>query len=150
MSRTYILEDLKLETNNTFRFVLVALGIGFCIAGLLHVVFGLGADQMLGANVSAQSLTDAGLDSQNRFYGAAFTLYGVLLITISNNIEKYSTILRCVMGVFLFAGAVRFISVILYGWPPLMMGVLFALELLVPLLVLLGLSSFQRRFTSRT
>src|SRR5262245_2634357 len=52
----------------------------FFAAGAMHLTMGLGADALLGANVSAQTLTDAGLDSQNLFYGVSFMLYGVLLI----------------------------------------------------------------------
>ncbi|MFK8021831.1 MAG: DUF4345 domain-containing protein [Pseudomonadales bacterium] len=88
-------------------------------------------------------MTDPGLDSQNRFYGATFTLYGVLLIVISSNLNQYSTILRCLLWVFLGAGAVRFISVSLYGWPPFLISLLFALELLVPIAMLFWFSRFS-------
>lgn len=121
-----------MTSTSVFNNVLLAIGIGFIAAGTMHVVFGLGADQILGASVSTASHTDPGLDSQNRFYGAAFTLYGVLLLVIRRDVAKYETILRCLLWVFWFAGGVRFVSVALYGWPPYLMGVLFAVELILP------------------
>ena len=48
----------------------------FFLIGFGHLMFGVGADVQLGANVSAQSLADPVLDSQNRFYGVIFTVYG--------------------------------------------------------------------------
>lgn len=130
--------------NNRAVFVAVLrlMGIVIIAAGSMHIFLGLQADQMMGANVSAQSISDPGLDSQNRFYGATFTLYGVLLLVISNNLGQYSTILRCLLWVFLGAGLVRFISVSLFGWPPLFMGLLFALELVLPITLLVWFSRF--------
>lgn len=99
-------------------------------------MLGLGADLLLGVRVSAETLGSAGLDSQNRFYGAAFMLYGVLLLLIAKDLERYGPILRALLWVFWFAGAARAISVALFGWPPPLVGVLFAVELVVPPLLL--------------
>lgn len=119
-------------------------GVFFLVAGLMHVVLGLHADQLMGANVSSQSITDPGLDSQNRFYGATFTLYGVLLILTSGALRQYSLILRCMFWVVFAAGVVRFISVALYGWPPFLIGLLFAAELILPPIFLVALSSILK------
>jgi len=121
------------------------MGIVIIVAGSMHIALGLQADQMLGAAVSARSISDPGLDSQNRFYGATFTLYGVLLLVISTQLQQYATILRCLLWVFLGAGVVRFISVSLYGWPPLLIGLLFALELIVPVVLLFWFSRFSQQ-----
>ena len=51
----------------------------FLFVGGLHLILGLGADAMLGAQVPPDAMRDPALNSQNRFYGIAFTLYGVLL-----------------------------------------------------------------------
>jgi hypothetical protein len=69
----------------------------FIVAGALHVALGLGADALLGASISPQSMVDPALDSQNRFYGAAFTLYGVLLLLCATDIGKYQFVLRAVL-----------------------------------------------------
>ena len=132
-----------MKNASAFAFILKAMGVGFIVAGAMHIVFGLGADQMIGASVSAQSMTDPGLDSQNRFYGAAFTLYGVLFFVTSTNIPRYVTILRCVLWVFLGAGLVRFISIALYGWPPPIISGLLVAELVIPPVLLLWLSQVR-------
>ena len=50
----------------------------FVLVGCLHLVLGLNADLLLGANIGADVISDPVLDSQNRFYGVAFTVYGFL------------------------------------------------------------------------
>jgi hypothetical protein len=60
----------------------------FFIVGALHLTLGLQADALLGARLSAEVIADPALDSQNRFYGVSFTLYGVLLFLCSTNIPN--------------------------------------------------------------
>jgi ribosomal protein S18 acetylase RimI-like enzyme len=115
----------------------------FFAAGAMHLTMGLGADALLGANVSAQTLTDAGLDSQNRFYGVSFMLYGVLLIIVASDMQRYAVILKSTMWVLCAAGLARLIPVWLYGWPPVLIGLLLIGELTVPPLVLLWFAKLQ-------
>ena len=110
------------------------------IVGALHLVLGLGADALLGAKVSAEAMTDPALDSQNRFYAVAFTLYGVLLFLCSTDITKYATVLRCVLWVFFAAGLARFVSIALHGSPPPMIWLLLVGEVLPPPLLAWWLS----------
>jgi hypothetical protein len=112
----------------------------FFIVGALHLVLGLGADALLGARVSAEAMTDPALDSQNRFYAVAFTLYGVLLFLCSTDIPKYATVLRCVLSVFFAAGLARFVSIALHGSPPPMIWLLLVGEVLPPPLLAWWLS----------
>jgi len=112
--------------------VLKLLAPVFFIVGALHLVLGLGADALLGAKVSAEAMTDPALDSQNRFYAVAFTLYGVLLFLCSTDIPKYATVLRCVLWVFFAAGLARFVSIALHGSPPPMIWLLLVGEVLPP------------------
>lgn len=134
-----------MNATGVFVIVLKVMGAGIIGAGSMHIIFGLSADQMLGAIVSEQSLTDPVLDSQNRFYGAAFTLYGVLLFVISQNLSQYAQILRCLLWVFLGAGLVRVISVILFGWPQPFVILLMAVELVLPALLLVWFSRIVGR-----
>ncbi|MFK7915601.1 MAG: DUF4345 domain-containing protein [Pseudomonadales bacterium] len=133
-----------MNSRTAFVLVLKLMGYAFIVVGALHVVLGLQADQLLGANISAQSRADPGLDSQNRFYGAAFTLYGFLLLTIRDRLEQYSEILRCLLWVFWGAGLVRLISVAIFGWPPLLMNLLLAIELTLPLALLVWHRSLRQ------
>ena len=120
----------------------------FFIVGALHLVLGLGADALLGARVSAEAMTDPALDSQNRFYAVAFTLYGVLLFLCSTDIPKYATVLRCVLWVFFAAGLARFVSIALHGSPPPMIWLLLVGEVLPPPLLAWRLSRTSPRGVS--
>ena len=104
----------------------------FIFVGALHLVYGLGADVLLGANLPAEAVSDPVLDSQNRFYGIAFTLYGVLLFLCSTNIPKYSAVLKCVIWVFFAAGLARLVSIGIYGMPSTSILLLLASELFLP------------------
>ena len=119
----------------------------FFIVGALHLVLGLGADALLGATLPAEAMNDAALDSQNRFYATAFTLYGVLLFVCSTDIRKYATVLRCVLWVFFVAGLARFVSIARHGSPPPMIWLLLVSEVLPPPLLAWWLSrvSLERR-----
>jgi uncharacterized protein DUF4345 len=128
--------------------VLKLLAPVFFIVGALHLVLGLGADALLGAKVSAEAMTDPALDSQNRFYGVAFTLYGVLLFLCSTDIPKYATVLRCALWVFFAAGLARVVSIALHGSPPPIIWLLLVGEVLPPPLLAWWLSRTMSGLTS--
>ena len=107
----------------------------FVLVGCLHLVFGLGADVMLGANVDSITLSDPVLDSQNRFYGVAFTVYGFLLYLCASDLIKYQTVLRTLIWVFFAAGCARLVSMVTPGTPSFAMMGLLALEVLLPPIV---------------
>jgi Domain of unknown function (DUF4345) len=111
-------------------------GAAFVLAGLLHVIYGVGAELMLGTNLSAEALTNPSLDSQNRFYGAAFAVYGVLFWMCAGDMTRYAPVLRVMLVVFFFAGVARLIAVALYGLPAPAIQVLAATELIFPPLLL--------------
>ena len=104
----------------------------FLFVGGLHLILGLGADAMLGAQVPPDTMADPALNSQNRFYGIAFTLYGVLLFLCATDVPKYSTVLRCVLWVFFAAGVARLLSIATHGLPPPLILMLLVSELVAP------------------
>jgi hypothetical protein len=116
----------------------------FILVGALHLALGAGADVLLGAKLPPQALSDAALDSQNRFYGVAFTLYGVLLYLCATDLRKYATVLRCVLWVFFAAGLARLVSIATHGLPPTPVLALLASEILMPPLLHLWLSKVLR------
>lgn len=116
----------------------------FVVAGALHLVYGVGADVLLGAQLPAETLADPTLNSQNRFYGVAFTLYGILFYLCANDLAKYATVLRCVLWVFFAAGLARLVSIATHGVPPPLVLVLLATELALPPLLHLWLSRALR------
>ncbi|HTZ71853.1 MAG TPA: DUF4345 family protein, partial [Acetobacteraceae bacterium] len=75
------------------------------LVGLTHLIFGLGADVMLGAHIPPATLADPVLDSQNRFYGVAFAGYGALLWLAASDIWRHATLIR-VLAAFVFLGGV--------------------------------------------
>jgi Domain of unknown function (DUF4345) len=127
-----------------FAIFLKVLAPVFVLVGVLHLLLGLGADALLGAKVPPEALTDPGLDSQNRFYGTAFMLYGVLLWLCSTDLAKYATVLRCVLWVFFASGLARLVSIFVYGVPPPPMVVLLLSELIGPPLILWWFSRVQQ------
>lgn len=115
-----------------FALVLKLLAPVLIVVGALHLVLGVEADVLLGAKLSAEAIADPALDSQNRFYGVSFSLYGVLLFLGSTNIAKYATVLRCVLWVFFAAGVARLISIAVHGVPPVLVIALLVSELAIP------------------
>ena len=114
----------------------------FLLVGLLHLSLGVGAEVLLGANLPAAALAAPALDSQNRFYGVAFTLYGVLLYLCATDLRKYATVLRCVLWVFFAAGVARLVSIAIHGLPPPLVLALLASELALPPLLIFWLSRY--------
>jgi hypothetical protein len=112
----------------------------FVLVGALHLALGVGADVLLGAKLPTEALSDAALDSQNRFYGVAFALYGVLLYLCATDLAKYATVLRCVLWVFFAAGLARLVSVATHGVPPPLVLALLVTEIALPPMLHLWLS----------
>ena len=112
----------------------------FLLVGALHLALGVGADVMLGAKLPSAALSDAVLDSQNRFYGIAFTLYGVLFLICASDLKKYATVLRAVLWVFFAAGLARLVSIAVHGLPSMLVLVLLDTELILPPVLLVWLS----------
>ena len=127
---------------NLVRFLKIASPI-FLVVGALHLFLGAGAEVMLGAKLSADSLADPVLDSQNRFYGVAFTLYGVLLYVCATDLTKYRVIYLCVLGVFFAGGLARLVSILTHGIPSPAVLVLLFSEILVPPFLYWWLSQVQ-------
>lgn len=119
-------------------------GPGFLLVGALHLALGLGADELLGAKIPPEVKADPALDSQNRFYGVAFSLYGVLMLLCASDLPKYAAVLKCILWVFFAAGLARLVSILLYGMPPAAVTGLLLTELISPPL-LLGWFSRARR-----
>ena len=117
----------------------------FLFVGALHLIFGLGADATLGAKVPLEALADPALNSQNRFYGVAFSVYGVLLFLCATDVRKYATVLRCVLWVFFAAGVARLLSIATHDMPPPLILALLGSELLAPPIVIWWLSRVENR-----
>jgi hypothetical protein len=115
-----------------FRLVLRVGAPVFLLVAALHVALGLNADALLGVELPAEVKRNPGLDSQNRFYGAAFALYGVLLLLCAADVAKYAAVLRCVLWMLLAGGVARLVSIGIYGLPPIPVLGLLLIELVAP------------------
>ena len=104
----------------------------FVLVGGLHLALGVQADVMLGAELGVDALSDPVLDSQNRFYGVAFSAYGFLMYLCATDIPKYQSVLRVLLWVFFAAGVARIVSITLHGLPSPMVVVLLVTELVLP------------------
>ena len=111
------------------------------LAGSSHLLLGVGAEALLGAKLSADTLAEPSLNSQNRFYGTSYMLYGVLLWVCTRDMDRYALIFRILLLMTFIAGLTRIISLILHGWPSPTIIALGASELLLPPVIAL----WQRR-----
>jgi hypothetical protein len=112
----------------------------FVLVGAVHLVLGLQADVLLGADLPTIVLTDPVLDSQNRFYGVAFSAYGIILYICAMDLYRYQSILRALLWVFFAAGCARIVSMTLHGIPSQLVLLLLATELILPPVCIVWLS----------
>jgi hypothetical protein len=117
------------------------------LVGALHLVLGLNADVLLGAKLPASVIADPTLDSQNRFYGVAFMLYGVCLFIGGSDLKTYLPVVRWALWIFFAAGMSRLLSILLYGFPPplVMTLLLFEIAGTPVLLIWLARSNVERQ-----
>jgi hypothetical protein len=106
------------------------------LIGAFHVVQGPAADAALGAIVTPELLADPVLDSQARFYGAAFMGYGAALYVSLTDLARHAATFRVVGGFLVLGGLARLLSVALSGKPGPPILALIGVELgLVPLVL---------------
>ncbi len=120
--------------------VLRLVGVACVVPSLLHLVFGVGADRLLDPTLPTSLAALASLDSQNRFYGVVFALYGVLLWLGAADPGRHAPMLRWLIGLFFAGGVARLVSVALVGLPSAAVMSLGMLELVIPPLLWTALS----------
>ena len=113
----------------------------FILVGIMHLTLGPTAEVLLGAQLSSQSLLDPVLDSQNRFYGVSFALYGALFYLCAGDLQKYQAVLKLVLCFFFAGGIARIVSIFVVGVPSHLVLLLLASELLLPPLLWISLAS---------
>ncbi|MEE9381152.1 MAG: DUF4345 domain-containing protein [Hyphomonadaceae bacterium] len=102
----------------------------FFAVGLLHLALGPGADVLLGAELSGASRSDPVLDSQNRFYGVSFMLYGALFQLCADDLRKHAAVFRITCIFFLLGGLARLVSIAAVGLPSVPILALMASEII--------------------
>lgn len=115
-----------------FVFLLRLFAAIVVVVAALHLSLGLRADALLGANVTGAVATEPSLDSQNRFYGVAFALYGVVLYLCASDLRRFEPMFKAAMWVFFLGGVARLVSWASHGAPSPLVVALGASELLLP------------------
>ena len=124
---------------NAYPLTLRVLAVGIIGVSLIHVLFGVSSETFLGSSISETSLVDANLDSQNRFYGAAFSLFSVVWWIGSTDLERYKLLLTASFIVFFIAGVSRLFSLVFFGLPTNPVIMLLVIELILPPFLYVGL-----------
>jgi Domain of unknown function (DUF4345) len=115
----------------------------------LHLIFGVGADVMLGAKLAKDAVVEPSLSSQNRFYGVSYALYGVVLWLCAKDFSRYEPIFKAMMWVSLLAGAARLFAWAQHGAPSAFIIFLLLTELIFPTVLLIWLGRIKgRQFAS--
>jgi predicted branched-subunit amino acid permease len=103
----------------------------------VHLVYGVSAEAMLGAKLPQETINEPSLNSQNRFYGVSYALYGVVLWLCAKDINRFEPIFKAAMWISLAAGASRLVAWALHGAPAPLVVILLATELVFPVVLLL-------------
>ena len=123
-----------------YTHALKALAVGVFAVAFVHILLGVSAEPLLGSGISEISQADPSLDSQNRFYGAAFSLFGGLWWLSSCDVAKYQKVLKLSFLIFFLAGASRLVSIGMLGLPSIPIIALTGVELIGPPLMFLWLN----------
>ena len=124
-------------------FVLGLFALVIFLVSALHLALGVQADAMLGAIVPASAVSDPSLDSQNRFYGMAFSLYGAVFYLCSTDLKRYGPALNAALLCFFLGGLARLVSWAAHGAPAPLVILLAASELLLPPVLFFWLRSVR-------
>lgn len=111
-------------------------GVTIIAIGLLKVVLGARADQLLDASITDAAVAHPSADSQVRFYGGAFTFFGVVLWMCANDMARYEPVFQAAMVVFCAAGLARVLGAVVRGRPAVTIIGLGAIEVVIPPLLL--------------
>jgi hypothetical protein len=128
----------------TFLFVLRLFAPVLLLVAGLHLVLGVSGEVLLGSKLPAEVVSEPTLNSQNRFYGVSYALYGVLLFLCTKDIRRYEPVFKVVMWTSLLAGASRFVAWALHGAPSPFVIFLLATELVFPVLLLIWYEKVKR------
>jgi Domain of unknown function (DUF4345) len=115
-----------------FLKVLKFLAAIFVFVACLHLALGVGAEVLLGAKLGVEAIAEPTLNSQDRFYGVAFSLNAVVLYFASKDLERFEPLLKAVCLICFVGGLSRILSWALHGSPAPMVTLLGVTELVGP------------------
>jgi hypothetical protein len=92
---------------------------------LVHIGFGP-------ASIPGSVPVNAIMDSEDRFYAALFTGFGLALVWCSLALQARRTLFLALLATFFLGGVARIVSVTAVGWPSALFIFLGSLELIFP------------------
>ncbi len=107
------------------RYFLYIFGAVCSIIALTHIVIGPAA-------IPGGVVTNATMDSEDRFYATLFLGFGLAIIWCAREIEAREKPLGALLAVFFAGGIARMISLIAVGSPGPMFLFMGSLELILP------------------
>ena len=111
------------------------------LTGASDVIKGLANLESLGSTLPVDAYADPIADNIFRFFAAIWFGTGVLLILFAQDLNRYKPAMLTLMGIIVFGGIARIISIFKYGFPVDVTGAslvsagLFAELILVPILM---------------
>jgi hypothetical protein len=112
------------------QILLASFGVVAIFISLLHVA--------LGPNCIPGSVpVNATMDSEDRFYATLFLAYGLALLWCVRGIERKGVYVRLLALIFFVGGLARIISILSVGLPNAFFITMTALELVLPVVILL-------------
>lgn len=128
-----------------FQLTLRALAAALAAVSVLHLLFGLKAEVLLGIDLPSAVQASPGLSSQNRFFGTAYGIYAIILWAASTDLARYEPLLKAALFMTMIAGLARLIPWLTFGAPPAPVIFLLATEVLIPPVVALWLWRLPRQ-----
>lgn len=87
------------------------------ITGAMDIINGVAGVSAMGADIPATALGDPLLDNLFRFFAAIWLGLGLQLIFLVRDYDRYRPALLLLLGIVVFGGIARLISLAEYGFP---------------------------------
>jgi hypothetical protein len=103
-------------------------GATCCVIALVHIAYGP-------SSIPGSVPVNATMDSEDRFYATLFLGFGAALIWSSKDLNGRQGMFHCLLAVFFLGGVSRTVSAYQVGLPNLLFQVLWAIELILPVIM---------------
>lgn len=105
-------------------------GLSAILVALLHIVLGPAA-------IPGGVVTNATMDSEDRFYATLFLVFGIFTVWCARGVEMKTHYVVLIASVLFFGGIARCISMAVAGIPHRFFVAMTAVELLLPVVLYL-------------
>jgi Domain of unknown function (DUF4345) len=100
-------------------------GMVCAVIGVTHIIFGPAA-------IPGGAVTNATMDSEDRFYATLFVGFGLALIWCARDLDRRSGTFKALLTIFFAGGLARIVSLTTVGPPSNLFLFLGSLELILP------------------